>query len=67
MSAGRFTGFPAKLLQNFDRPGFLVVDGSSVHKAKKAREYVAGTGGEAGTGEAGTVRPPAVLVRAEPR
>jgi hypothetical protein len=62
MSPGRFTGFPAKLLQNFDRPGFLVVDGSSVHKAKKAREYVAGTGGEAGT-----VRPPAVLVRAEPR
>ena len=45
MNAGRFTGFLEKLLHDFDRPVFLVVDGSSVHKAKKVREFAAGTQG----------------------
>lgn len=45
MNADRFTGFLEKLLHDFDRPVFLVVDGSSVHRARKVREYVAGTGG----------------------
>jgi transposase len=45
MNAARFTGFPGKLLHDFDRPVFLVVDGSSVHKARKVRELAAGTQG----------------------
>jgi transposase len=45
MNADRFTGFLEKLLHDFDRPIFLIVDGSSVHKAKKVREFVAGTDG----------------------
>ena len=45
MNAERFTGFPEKLLHDFDRPVFLVVDGSSVHKARKVRDFAAGTQG----------------------
>jgi hypothetical protein len=30
---------------DFDSPVFLVVDSSSVHKAKKVKEYIAGTQG----------------------
>ncbi len=45
MDAGRFIEFLQKLLHDFDKPIFLVVDGSSVHKAKKVKEFVAGTQG----------------------
>lgn len=33
------------LLHDFDRPIFLIVDGGSVHKAKKVKVFVAGTKG----------------------
>ncbi|MGH3319345.1 MAG: IS630 family transposase [Nocardioidaceae bacterium] len=45
MNADRFIGFLGKLLHDFDRPIFLIVDGSSVHKAKRVRQFVAGTQG----------------------
>jgi transposase len=45
MNAERFIEFLEALLHDFDTPIFLVVDGSSVHKAKIVKEYVAGTGG----------------------
>jgi transposase len=45
MNADRFTEFLGKLLHDFDKPIFLVVDGSSVHKAGKVKEFVAGTDG----------------------
>ncbi|MGH3501495.1 MAG: IS630 family transposase [Nocardioidaceae bacterium] len=45
MNAERFTGFLADLLHDFDTPIFLIVDGSSVHKAKIVSDYVAGTNG----------------------
>jgi transposase len=41
----RFIGFLESLIHDFDTPIFLVVDGSSVHKAKIVKEYVAGTKG----------------------
>ena len=37
MNADRFTGFLENLLHDFDRPVFLVVDGSSGHKARKVK------------------------------
>src|SRR5262249_19892916 len=45
MNAERFIGFLESLIQDFDTPIFLVVDASSVHKAKIVKEYVAGTHG----------------------
>jgi transposase len=45
MNAERFIEFLEALLHDFDTPIFLVVDGSSVHKAKIVKEYVAGTNG----------------------
>lgn len=45
MNAGRFTKFLEKLLNDFDKPIFLILDGSSVHKARKVREFVVGTNG----------------------
>lgn len=45
MNAERFVGFLQCLLHDFDTPVFLVVDGSSVHKAAIVTEYVASTQG----------------------
>lgn len=45
MNADRFVEFLGNLLHDFDRPIFLVVDGSSVHKAKRVTEFVASTQG----------------------
>ena len=45
MNASRFIEFCRGLLHDIDRPVFLVVDGSSVHKAVKVREFVASTQG----------------------
>ncbi len=46
MNADRFIEFLGKLLHDFDKPIFLVVDGSSVHKAGKVKEFVAATNGK---------------------
>lgn len=45
MDAERFIGFLQSVLHDFDTPVFLVVDGSSVRKAKIVKDYVAGTEG----------------------
>lgn len=45
MNAERFIEFLESLIHDFDTPIFLVVDGSSVHKAKIVKQYVAGTEG----------------------
>ena len=45
MDATRFIEFCRGLLHDIDRPVFLIVDGSSVHKAVKVRESVAPTQG----------------------
>ena len=45
MNAERFTEFLESLIHDFDTPIFLVVDGSSVHKANIVKEYVASTQG----------------------
>jgi transposase len=45
MNAERFIEFLECLLHDVDTPVFLVVDGSSVHKAKIVKDYVAGTRG----------------------
>jgi transposase len=45
MNAERFIEFLQSILHDFDTPVFLVVDGSSVHKAKIVKEYVASTRG----------------------
>jgi transposase len=45
MTAERFIEFLEGLLHDFDTPIFLVVDGSSVHKANIVKKYVAGTKG----------------------
>jgi len=45
MNAERFVGFLESLLHDFDTPVFLVVDGSSVHKARIVKDYVASTKG----------------------
>jgi len=45
MNAERFIEFLAGLLHDFDTPIFLVVDGSSVHKANIVKQYVAATEG----------------------
>jgi transposase len=45
MDAGRFIEFCRGLMHDIDRPVFLIVDGSSVHKAVKVREFVASTQG----------------------
>jgi transposase len=45
MNAERFIEFLASLLHDVDTPIFLVVDGSSVHKAKIVTRYVAATEG----------------------
>lgn len=45
MDATRFIEFCRGLLHDIDRPVFLIVDGSSVHKAVKVREFVASTQG----------------------
>jgi transposase len=45
MNAERFIDFLESLMHDFDTPVFLVVDGSSVHKAKVVTQYVAGTEG----------------------
>jgi len=45
MNAERFIEFLQCLLHDFDTPVFLVVDGSSVHKAKAVTQYVASTQG----------------------
>lgn len=45
MSAERFIEFLESLIHDFDTPIFLVVDGSSVHKAHIVKEYVASTRG----------------------
>jgi transposase len=46
MNAERFIEFLASLIHDFDTPLFLVVDGSSVHKAKIVKQYVASTEGK---------------------
>jgi len=45
MNAERFIEFLECLIHDFDTPIFLVVDGSSVHKANIVKEYVASTQG----------------------
>jgi transposase len=45
MNAERFIEFLDSLLHDFDTPVFLIVDGSSVHKANIVKEYVASTQG----------------------
>lgn len=45
MDAVRFIEFCKGMLHDIDRPLFFIVDGSSVHKAVKAREFVAATEG----------------------
>jgi transposase len=45
MNAERFIEFLHSVLHDVDTPVFLVVDGSSVHRAKIVKEYVASTGG----------------------
>jgi transposase len=45
MNAERFIEFLASLIHDCDTPVFLVVDGSSVHKAKIVTQYIAGTEG----------------------
>ena len=45
MNAERFLEFLQAILHDFDTPVFLVVDGSSVHKAAIIKEYVASTNG----------------------
>lgn len=45
MNAERFVEFLEGLVHDFDTPVFLVVDGSSVHKAKIVTQYVASTQG----------------------
>ena len=45
MNAERFVEFLESLLHDFDTPVFLVVDGSSVHKARIVTDYVASTKG----------------------
>jgi transposase len=45
MNAERFIEFLQSILHDVDTPVFLVVDGSSVHKAKIVKEYVASTHG----------------------
>ena len=45
MNAQRFIEFLASLLHDVDTPIFLIVDGSSVHKAKIVKKYVASTRG----------------------
>lgn len=46
MNAELFIEFLTKLLHDFAGRIFLVVDGSSVHRAKKVAEYVKGTDGK---------------------
>jgi transposase len=46
MNAERFIEFLASLVHDFDTPIFLVVDGSSVHKANIVKKYVASTEGK---------------------
>lgn len=45
MNAERFVEFLEGLVHDFDTPVFLVVDGSSVHKANVVQQYVASTKG----------------------
>ncbi|MPY81369.1 MAG: IS630 family transposase, partial [Actinophytocola sp.] len=45
MNAERFIEFLASLLHDFDTAIFLIVDGSSVHKAKIVKDYIATTNG----------------------
>lgn len=45
MNAERFVEFCQCLVHGFDTPVFLVVDGSSVHKARIVTQYVASTQG----------------------
>ncbi len=45
MNAERFIEFLESVLHDINTPVFLVVDGSSVHKANIVKKYVAGTGG----------------------
>jgi transposase len=45
MNAERFIEFLDSLLHDFDTPIFLVVDGSSVHRANIVKEYVTSTQG----------------------
>jgi transposase len=45
MNAERFIEFLDSLLHDFDTPIFLVVDGSSVHRANIVKEYVASAQG----------------------
>ena len=45
LNAERFIEFLQALLHDFDTPVFLVVDGSSVHKARIVKEYLASTRG----------------------
>jgi transposase len=45
MTASRFTCFLDALLHEFDTPVFLILDGSSVHKAKIVKDFVAATNG----------------------
>ena len=46
MNAERFIKFLDSLLHDFDTPIFLVVDGSSIHKANIVKQYVASTEGK---------------------
>lgn len=46
MNAERFIEFLASLVHDFDTSIFLVIDGSSVHKANIVKQYVASTEGK---------------------
>ena len=46
MNAERFIEFLGCLVHDFDTPIFLVVDGSSVHKANIVKQYIASTEGK---------------------
>jgi transposase len=46
MNTERFIEFLGSLIHDFDTPIFLVVDGSSIHKANIVKEYVASTEGQ---------------------
>jgi transposase len=45
MNAERFIEFLQAILHDVDTPVFLVLDGSSVHKAKSVKDYIASTNG----------------------
>lgn len=45
MTSEVFIGFLGRLIQGADHPFFLILNGHSVHKSKKVKEYVTSLGG----------------------